>query len=72
VPATARRPAVESPWKREEVTAAGEGAEELESVGADDVEEIEPELEDLADDEEEVDLPAEPGIPADEEEDSEW
>jgi hypothetical protein len=48
-----------------------EETEELEGVAAEDVEE-EAELEDLADDEDDVELPAEPGAAAEEEDDSEW
>ena len=47
-----------------------EEPEELEGVAAEDEEE--PELEDLADEEDEVELPAEPGAAAEEEDDSEW
>lgn len=48
-----------------------EESEELEGVAAEDVEE-EAELEDLADEEDDVELPAEPGAAAEEEDDSEW
>jgi hypothetical protein len=68
--AAPRRPAAESPWKSEEITAV-EGPEELDAVAEEDVED-EPELEDLADEEDEVELPVEPGAAAEEEDDSEW
>lgn len=57
-------------WSGEQI-AAGEVPEEMDAVAGEDVEEIEPELDDLAD-EEDVDLPAEPGAAPEEEDDSEW
>lgn len=56
-----------SSWGKDEISPI-ESVEELESV--EDAEELESELEDLPDDEE-VELPADPGV-AEEEEESEW
>jgi hypothetical protein len=54
----------------DEMRVPSRGAEEIDTE-APESEEIEAELEDLSDDEEDVELPADPGV-SDDEEESEW